>query len=64
MLFEFLAGFPPFYDENPWEIYKKIIVGKFEFPPNLEAKAKTLIRQLLATDPEDRLGSGKVRKVS
>jgi serine/threonine protein kinase len=22
LIFEFLAGYPPFYDENPWEIYK------------------------------------------
>lgn len=59
LLFEFLAGYPPFYDENPWEIYKKILAGVFEFPPNFESKARDLINKLLKTDPEDRLGHGK-----
>ena len=58
MLFEFLAGYPPFYDENPWEIYKKIIDGYFEFPPNFDSKVKDLISKLLEMDPEKRLGAG------
>ena len=63
LTFEFLAGYPPFYDENPWEIYKKIIDGYFEFPPNFDSKVKDLITQLLANNPDERLGSGKVRKI-
>lgn len=59
LIFEFLAGYPPFYDENPWEIYKKIIEGYFEFPSNFDSKAKDLIRHLLKVDPNDRLGNGK-----
>jgi len=59
LIFEFLAGYPPFYDENPWEIYKKIIEGYFEFPSNLESKAKDLIKHLLKVDPNERLGNGK-----
>ena len=58
LIFEFLAGYPPFYDENPWEIYKKIIEGYFEFPSNIESKAKDLIKNLLKVDPSKRLGSG------
>jgi protein kinase X len=27
-----LAGFPPFYDENPYGIYQKILAGKIEWP--------------------------------
>ena len=27
LLFEMLAGYPPFYDANPFEIYKKIVNG-------------------------------------
>lgn len=27
LLFEMLAGYPPFYDSNPYEIYKKIVNG-------------------------------------
>lgn len=58
LIFEFLAGYPPFYDENPWEIYKKIIDGYFEFPANIETKAKDLIKHLLKVDPTKRLGNG------
>ena len=60
MLFEFRAGFPPFYDENPRIIYKKIQDGYFEFPSNFDVKSKDLIKKLLHPDPEKRLGSGKV----
>lgn len=59
LLFEFLEGYPPFYDKNPWEIYRKIIEGHFEFHSNIDSKAKDLIRGLLKTDPNERLGSGK-----
>lgn len=59
LIFEFLAGYPPFYDENPWEIYKKIIEGYFEFPSNIDSKAKDLIKNLLKLDPNERLGNGK-----
>ena len=52
-MFEFLAGYPPFYDENPWEIYKKIIDGYFEFPPNFDSKVKDLITSLLNNNPDE-----------
>ena len=52
LLFEFWTGFPPFYDENPWTIYKKIIDGHFEFPSNFDVKSKDLIKKLLNWDPE------------
>ena len=60
LLFEFRAGFPPFYDENPRTIYKKIIDGFYQFPANFDLKSKDLIKKLLCHDPEKRLGSGKV----
>lgn len=27
-----LAGYPPFYDENPYGIYQKILKGSIEWP--------------------------------
>jgi len=27
-----LAGYPPFYDDNPMGIYKKIVDGYYEMP--------------------------------
>ena len=32
LIFEMLAGYPPFYDQNPYEVYRRITVGYFEFP--------------------------------
>ncbi len=37
----------------------KIIWGEFEFPSNIESKAKDLIKNLLRVDPSKRLGNGK-----
>ena len=32
LIFEMLAGYPPFYDQNPDEVYRRITVGYFEYP--------------------------------
>uniref|UniRef100_A0A8C2XQI1 Protein kinase cAMP-dependent X-linked catalytic subunit n=1 Tax=Cyclopterus lumpus TaxID=8103 RepID=A0A8C2XQI1_CYCLU len=32
LIFEMLAGYPPFFDDNPFGIYQKILAGKLEFP--------------------------------
>ena len=32
LIYEMLAGYPPFFDENPYGIYQKILAGRLEFP--------------------------------
>lgn len=32
LVFEMLAGYPPFYDTNTYEIYRKITIGYFDYP--------------------------------
>ncbi len=32
LIFEMLAGYPPFYDTNTYEIYRKITIGYFDYP--------------------------------
>jgi len=59
LIFEMLAGYPPFYDEDPLVTYEKILSGKFEFPCHVEAQAKDLISKLLQVDCTKRLGSRK-----
>eukprot|EP00466_Bigelowiella_natans_P008181 jgi/Bigna1/38448/e_gw1.26.62.1 len=58
LIFEMLAGFPPFYDEQPFKIYQKICVGigKVEFPKSIDTKARSLIKSLLETYYPKRLG--------
>lgn len=59
LIYEMLAGFPPFYDENPFQIYQKILAGKIEWPKYIDLVAKDLIRKLLAYDRTKRLGTMK-----
>lgn len=52
-----LAGYPPFYDENPFAIYKKILAGDVQYPSHMKKTAQTLIGRLLTNDRANRLGS-------
>eukprot|EP00479_Gromia_sphaerica_P003273 TRINITY_DN13813_c0_g1_i1.p1 TRINITY_DN13813_c0_g1~~TRINITY_DN13813_c0_g1_i1.p1 ORF type:complete len:98 (-),score=18.66 TRINITY_DN13813_c0_g1_i1:145-438(-) len=51
-----LAGYPPFYDENPFGIYQKILSGRIEFPGHFDIHAKDLVKRLLMSDRSRRLG--------
>ena len=54
-----LAGYPPFFDDNPFLIYEKILAGKLEWPQHMEQTAKDLIKRLLVHDRTKRLGNMK-----
>ena len=58
-----LAGYPPFYDENPFGIYQKILAGKLEFPRHFETHARDLIRKLLTADRTKRIGARAPRRL-
>jgi len=47
LIFEMLAGYPPFYDENPFGIYQKILAGKIECPRQFDSRAKDLIKKIV-----------------
>ncbi|KAJ1823047.1 cAMP-dependent protein kinase catalytic subunit [Coemansia sp. RSA 2671] len=57
LIFEMLAGYPPFYDDNPFGIYEKILAGKPVFPNFFSAPARDLIQRLLIADVGKRLGN-------
>ncbi|KAG5896711.1 hypothetical protein JTB14_014587 [Gonioctena quinquepunctata] len=38
LIYEMLAGYPPFYDDNPFGIYEKILSGKIEWPKHLDTR--------------------------
>lgn len=40
LLYEMLAGHPPFYSDNPIEVYQKILDGKIRWPKNFDLVAK------------------------
>jgi len=56
LIYEMLAGYPPFYDENPFGIYQKILAGKIEFPRHFDPNAKDLVKKLLLADRTKRYG--------
>lgn len=56
LIFEMLSGYPPFYDNEPIGIYKRILSGVIEFPRFFSVYSKDLIRKLLNPELSKRLG--------
>jgi serine/threonine protein kinase len=59
LLFEMLAGLPPFFDENSNKMYHMAIKDPVRFPDYFSAPAQDLITKLLEKDPAKRLGTGE-----
>ncbi|XP_059622326.1 cAMP-dependent protein kinase catalytic subunit 3 [Phlebotomus argentipes] len=59
LIYEMLVGYPPFYDDNPLGIYEKILSGKVEWPRQMDAVAKDLVKKLLVLDRTKRMGNMK-----
>jgi len=57
LIYEMLAGYPPFYDEEPFKLYEKILVGKVKYPTHFDPNAKDLVRKLLSLDITKRYGN-------
>eukprot|EP00696_Hemimastix_kukwesjijk_P014518 gnl/Hemi2/28532_TR9450_c0_g1_i1.p1 gnl/Hemi2/28532_TR9450_c0_g1~~gnl/Hemi2/28532_TR9450_c0_g1_i1.p1 ORF type:complete len:345 (-),score=59.24 gnl/Hemi2/28532_TR9450_c0_g1_i1:166-1200(-) len=56
LIYEMLAGHPPFYDDNPFGTYQQILANKPVFPSHFDPAATDLIRGLLTTDTTKRFG--------
>ncbi|XP_022095136.1 cAMP-dependent protein kinase catalytic subunit PRKX-like [Acanthaster planci] len=56
LIYEMLVGYPPFYDDNPFGIYEKILEGKIDWPQHLDKDARDLIQKLLVIDRTKRIG--------
>ncbi|KXS21292.1 kinase-like protein [Gonapodya prolifera JEL478] len=59
LVFEMLAGYPPFYDEDHFKLYEKILAGKVKWPAHFDPNAKDLIKRLLTADLSKRYGNLK-----
>jgi hypothetical protein len=57
LIYEMIAGIPPFCDENPLKIYQKILASKLSFPKYFDKDVKDLIKQLLTADISKRIGN-------
>jgi len=56
LIYEMIASFPPFFDEEPMMTYRKIISCKFKYPKYLSPTSKDIITRLLKPRPTKRLG--------
>ncbi|TLD11482.1 hypothetical protein E2P81_ATG10358 [Venturia nashicola] len=56
LIYEFLVGQPPFWDQNPMKIYEQIVEGKVRYPSAMGEDARDLIGGLCTVDVTKRLG--------
>ncbi|KAL6604155.1 Pkinase-domain-containing protein [Neocallimastix californiae] len=59
LIYEMLCGYPPFYDQDQLQLYKKILSGKIYWPSYIKSDAKHLIKQLITPDLTKRYGNLK-----
>lgn len=64
-IYEMLASYPPFYDEDPMKTYQKIMQGNIAFPSHFSKEAVSIIKKLLQPKATKRLGclSGGARDI-
>lgn len=60
LIYEMLAGYAPFFADDPFGIYQKILAGKIKFPSHFSDAAKDVISNLLLADRTLRLGCGRL----
>jgi serine/threonine protein kinase len=57
LLYELLAGYPPFIQDTVDSLYGAILEGRYRLPGSFDASAKDLVKKLLVVDPAGRLGN-------
>ncbi|KXJ94028.1 camp-dependent protein kinase catalytic subunit [Microdochium bolleyi] len=59
LIYEFVTGYPPFWHQNPIEIYKQIVEKPVVFPadPPISENAQNIIRSFCTVDRSRRLGN-------
>jgi serine/threonine protein kinase len=59
LIYEMTAGTPPFYAEDPMEVYEKILSGHINIPSHFSRGITELVKKLLKTYQSKRLGRTK-----
>lgn len=57
ILYEMLTGMPPFYNEDPDQARRNIVMGVPALPDSLLPSARDILLNLLHHDPDQRLGA-------
>uniref|UniRef100_A0A5K3EKS1 Protein kinase C n=2 Tax=Mesocestoides corti TaxID=53468 RepID=A0A5K3EKS1_MESCO len=58
LLYEFLAGQPPFDGDDEEELFRNIAIGEVSYPRSISREACLICKAFLTQDPKHRLGSG------
>jgi len=61
MVFQLLAGRPPFKGSHEYQTFQKIVNLEYEFPKGFPPVAKDLVERLLVLDPAERLSIENIR---
>ena len=64
VLFEMLAGRPPFVEKNLHEILKSIVNKELEVPSEISKEAGDVLKGLLEKDPKKRLKTTNLKKMA
>lgn len=57
IVYQMVAGLPPFRSRSEYMIFQKIVKLEYEIPDGFSQLAKSLVSQLLVLDPTQRLGA-------
>jgi len=64
VLFAMVCGFLPFEDEDNENIYRKVVIGKYDLPDKLSDECKDLIQKILIGNPKKRIKIKDIKKHS
>ncbi|PVU91935.1 hypothetical protein BB559_003919 [Furculomyces boomerangus] len=59
LIFEMIAGYPPFYEKDHYRLYERILSGKIAWPVGFDLNAKNLVQNLISHDLTKRYGNLK-----
>ncbi|KAI8067507.1 kinase-like domain-containing protein [Gongronella butleri] len=59
LIYEMVAGRPPFVGSNQFQLYEKIVMCQPEYPPSFSADLRHLLAHLLTSDLSQRYGNLK-----
>jgi 3-phosphoinositide dependent protein kinase-1 len=63
IIYQMLAGVPPFRAGSEYLIFQKITACDFSFPEDFDEDAKDLVSRLLQFDPKTRIGSNDLNEI-
>ncbi|PWA01899.1 hypothetical protein BB558_001970 [Smittium angustum] len=57
LIFEMIAGYPPFYEDDHYKLYERILANKIQWPSKFDKVAADLVKKLVTPDLTKRYGN-------